>query len=203
MARDIRKGGNEGARVQEEGLHEVAADLVHRDEQRVHAHAVAGEAFRRDGAFLDLHRELPLLVFIAHAAEQRDGSPDPTVLRMEGTDAEGDGQRPAGCGVCEDDVGDHPAASPCHAADHGACRLSAEAFAEDRAVIEDLTVQAAPAHHARRGEACQLFGGLVPEHDRARVVHDIQPVLHLVQESRKRNLGENRILHHYTIALPS
>ena len=69
----------------------------------------------------------------------------------------------------------------------------AEALAEDRAVIQQVPVHAAPAHHRGGVEAGQLLGRLVPEHDRPPIVDDVQAVLHLVEEIGEGDLRKDGV----------
>ena len=93
-----------------------------------------------------------------------------------------------GCG--DDQVRNRPACSLQDTARERVRLFAGEAFPADGAVVEKLAVQAAATHDDGGREPRQLFGSLVPVHDRAPRVHDVQAVLDLVEEIAEGNLRE-------------
>ncbi len=169
-------------RVQKERFQEIPADFVHWYEQRVNPNAVPCEPTRGDGALLDFHGKLSLLVLVAHAAEKRNSPGDLSVKPVERAHAEGDGQGSARSGVRDDDVGHGPPGAARQAADQGACLFAAEAVAEHGTVVEEVSVQAASSHDHFGCESRELFSRLVPVHNSASEINDVQAILDLVEK---------------------
>ena len=115
----VRDGGDQRPLIDEECLQEVPADLVDGAIQGPDPRAVAGEVPLGDHPLLDLHRQLPLLVLLPHAAEQRDGADGLAVPPMQRADAEGNRQRPSGGGLHEDELRHRPPDVGAHAAQEG------------------------------------------------------------------------------------
>ncbi len=186
--------------VEEESFQEIPADLIHRRVDRIHPHPVPREALLRDHVLLDFHRELPLLVLLAHAAKKRDGPDARAVPAVQRADAELRGQRPSGGCLDENELRHRSPGIRGHAAKNGTRIVRAQALAENRPVIEHFRVEAAPADDLGRGEAGQLLRRPVPEHDPPARIDDIEAVLHLVEKLGEGNLRKYGIGLHCTRA---